>query len=129
VREAATASADIRGSAVPRPGWRLTLDRLAHDGTACTALIVLAAVVFLSFAGGPIVSSAVGHNGFEQFPYALDGDLEPVGIWSHVPTTSQVRVDDYGITLPPPKGAPATLMALGADGPLGRGEPSKRSRR
>ncbi len=79
-------------------------------------------VLFASFAGGPIVSAIVGHNGFDQFPYATSASLDPVGLWSHVPKTSQVRLGAYGQVLPPPKGAPTTLMVLGADGPLGRDE-------
>jgi hypothetical protein len=77
VREAATASADIRGSAVPRPGWRLTLDRLAHDGTACTALIVLAAVVFLSFAASRANDrDGEGGSGMGEDPSVIRAEIE-----------------------------------------------------
>ena len=106
----------------PQSAWRLTLGRLLGDRAAVAALAAFAVVLVTSFAGGPAVSAVLGHNGFEQFPYAVDGHLDPTGFWSHVPTTLQVRVDDYGQTLPPPKGAPQTLMILGADGPLGRDE-------
>jgi ABC-type dipeptide/oligopeptide/nickel transport system permease subunit len=84
--------------------------------------MVFSFVIFTSFAGGPIVSALVGHNGFQQYPYAVNAKLDPAGVWSHVPTTAQVRIDQYGATLPPPNTAPRTLMVLGADGPLGRDE-------
>lgn len=106
----------------PKEAWRLTLDRFLADRAGLTALVVFALVVIMAFAGGPIVSALVGHNGFDQFPYAVDANLDPTGLWSHVPTTVQVRIDDYGQTLPPPLHAPHTLMVLGADGPLGRDE-------
>jgi peptide/nickel transport system permease protein len=100
----------------------LTLGRLLADRAAVAALLAFGVVLFASFAGGPIVSAVVGHNGFDQFPYATHADLDPVGVWTRVPTTRQVRLDDYGALLPPPKSAPTTLMILGADGPLGRDE-------
>jgi peptide/nickel transport system permease protein len=100
----------------------LTLGRFLADPAGVAALVAFAVALFASFAGGPIVSALVGHNGFEQYPYATHVDLDPVGVWTHVPKTTQVRLDDYGNVLPPPKGSPATLMVLGADGPLGRDE-------
>jgi peptide/nickel transport system permease protein len=120
--------ADVEGVAFgaalapPRAAWKLTLERFLADRTAVVALVAFALVLFTSFAGGPIVSAIVGHNGFQQFPYAVDAKLDPVGIWSHVPTTSQVRIDEYSQLLPPPKNAPRTLFVLGADGPVGRDE-------
>jgi peptide/nickel transport system permease protein len=106
----------------PRAAWRLTLGRFLSDRAAVASLVAFAFVLFASFAGGPIVSAVVGHNGFQQFPYATHADLNPVGVWTHVPSTAQVRLDDYGNLLPPPKGSSQTLMVLGADGPLGRDE-------
>ena len=86
------------------------------------SLVAFCFVLFASFAGGPIVSAIVGHNGFQQFPYATHADLDPVGVWSRVPTTAQVRLDEYGNLLPPPKGTKSELFVLGADGPIGRDE-------
>lgn len=106
----------------PKSGWALTLDRYLSDRTGVFALCAFGLVLFASFAGGPIVSALLGHNGFEQFPYATHANLDPVGLWSHVPTTLQVRLDEYGQVLPPPRGTHRTLMVLGADGPLGRDE-------
>lgn len=106
----------------PRAAWKLTLGRFLSDRAAVASLVAFAIVLFASFAGGPIVSAIVGHNGFEQFPYATNINLDPSGVWSHVPTTQQVHLDQYGLILPPPKNAPRTLMVLGADGPLGRDE-------
>lgn len=108
--------------AAPRDAWRLTLGRFFADRAAVASLAAFVFVVFASFAGGPIVSALVGHNGFQQFPYATDANLDPVGVWSRVPSTAQVRLDNYSNLLPPPKGSPRTLMLLGADGPLGRDE-------
>ncbi|HET7130401.1 MAG TPA: ABC transporter permease [Gaiellaceae bacterium] len=107
--------------AAPRDAWRLTLGRFFADRTAVAALVAFAFVLFASFAGGPIVSTIVGHNGFQQYPYATNANLDPAGVWSRVPTTVQVRLDEYGNVLPPPKSS-RTLMILGADGPLGRDE-------
>ena len=108
--------------AAPRAAWRLTLGRFLSERAAVASLAAFAFVLVASFAGGPIVSAIVGHNGFQQFPYATNGDLDPVGLWAHVPETSQVRLSEYGLVLPPPKGTPTTLMVLGGDGPLGRDE-------
>jgi peptide/nickel transport system permease protein len=108
--------------ATPRTAWRLTLGRFLSDRAAVAALVAFAFVLFASFAGGPIVSALVGHNGFDQFPYATNATLDPAGVWSHVPTTRQVRLDEYSNVLPAPKSSPKTLMVLGADGPLGRDE-------
>lgn len=98
------------------------MERFRGDRSGLLALAVFVFVVFTSFAGGPVVSALVGHNGFDEFPYAVDGNLDPLGLWSRVPTTQQVRINDYGETLPPPRSAHRTLMVLGADGPLGRDE-------
>ena len=108
--------------ATPRAAWRLTLGRFLSERAAVASLVAFGFVLFASFAGGPIVSAVVGHNGFDQFPYATNATLDPAGVWSHVPTTQQVRLDEYSNVLPPPKGSPTTLMVLGADGPLGRDE-------
>jgi peptide/nickel transport system permease protein len=108
--------------ATPRAAWRLTLGRFLSERAAVASLVAFGFVLFASFAGGPIVSAIVGHNGYDQFPYATDATLDPAGVWSHVPTTQQVRLDEYSNVLPPPKGSPTTLMVLGADGPLGRDE-------
>jgi peptide/nickel transport system permease protein len=108
--------------AAPRAAWRLTLGRFLSERAAVASLVAFGIVLFASFAGGPIVSAIVGHNGFQQFPYATDAALDPVGVWTRVPSTAQVRLDEYGNLLPPPKDSPKTLMVLGADGPLGRDE-------
>jgi peptide/nickel transport system permease protein len=113
---------DAPRAAAPKAAWALTLGRFVSQRSGVAALVVFGLVLFASFAGGPIVSAVVGHNGFQQFPYATDGNLDPVGLWSHVPATAQVRLDEYSQVLPPPKGTPTTLMVLGADGPLGRDE-------
>ncbi len=118
-----TAVAEVEGPrARPKEGWALTLGRFLSSRSGVLALVVFSFVLFASFAGGPIVSAIVGHNGFDQFPYATSANLDPVGLWSRVPETAQVRLGAYGQVLPPPKGSPTTLMVLGADGPLGRDE-------
>ena len=108
-----------------RSGLRLTTARFLRDRVAVAGLAVFAFVAAASFGGGPLLSSLLGHNGFTQFPYAVvdtGTGLRPVGMWSRVPTTQQVRVDNYGGTLPAPKNASTTLLIAGADGPLGRDE-------
>jgi peptide/nickel transport system permease protein len=108
-----------------RSGWRLTARRFFRDRVAVVGLAAFLLVAVTSFGGGPLLSSIVGHNGYTLFPYGVidtGTGLKPVGLWSHVPTTSQVRVDQYNDTLPPPKSAPRTLFIAGADGPLGRDE-------
>ena len=102
--------------------WRLTLRRFRRDRWTLVALFLLGAIVFCSFAGGPIASAVVGHTSTDQFPYAVDDNFKPVGPWTHVPDFPYVRADDYGNTLPPPKGTKRTLFVLGADGTLGRDE-------
>jgi ABC-type dipeptide/oligopeptide/nickel transport system permease subunit len=102
--------------------WRLTIRRFRRDRWAVGAACVLAFVVFCSFAGGSIAHHFVHHNGLDQYPYAVDDNFKPVGPWTRVPDTFQVRVNEYEQTLPPPKGTKTTLFALGADGTLGRDE-------
>jgi len=95
--------------AAPKDAWALTLGRFLSQRSGVAALAVFGLVLLASFAGGPIVSALVGHNGFQQFPYATSAALDPVGVWTHVPSTAQVRLDEYGNVLPPPKGSPTTL--------------------
>jgi len=54
--------------AAPKDAWRLTLARFFADRAAVASLAVFTFVLVASFAGGPVVSALVGHNGFEQFP-------------------------------------------------------------
>src|SRR5436190_997151 len=96
--------------------------RIRRDRSTLAAACLLAFVVFCSFAGGPIASSVVGHTSTDQYPYAVNDDFKPVGLWTRVPDYPYVRADDYGNTLPPPKGTKSTLLVLGADGTLGRDE-------
>jgi ABC-type dipeptide/oligopeptide/nickel transport system permease subunit len=96
--------------------------RLRRDRWAIGAAVVLAFVVFCSFAGGSIARHFVHHNALDQYPYAVNDNFKPVGPWSRVPDTPYVRANEYGQTLPPPKGTKTTLFVLGADGTLGRDE-------
>lgn len=107
-----------------RSPWRMALARLVRDRWSFASAIVLAIVIFLSFAGGPITSRILGHNGFDQFPYAANADLRPVGPLSHVPDFNGTAFGSLpdGSLRPPPKDAKKTFFLLGADGPLGRDE-------
>jgi peptide/nickel transport system permease protein len=102
--------------------WRLTLRRIRRDRWTLAAACLFAAIVFCSFAGGPIASAVLGHSSTDQFPYAANENYKPVGPWTRVSTTPYIRSDDYGDILPPPKGTPTTLLVLGADSVLGRDE-------
>jgi peptide/nickel transport system permease protein len=87
------------------------------------SLILFVTVLVLSFAGGPIASRVLGHNGFDQFPYAANTTQKPVGPLSVVPAVNNsAGILPSGDLAPPPKGAPNTLLVFGADGPLGRDE-------
>src|SRR5512146_1708887 len=82
----AVTAVEVDGPRVaPRAAWRLTLGRFLADRAAVVSLVAFGIVLVASFAGGPIVSAVVGHNGYEQFPYSTDANLDPAGVWSHVP--------------------------------------------
>jgi peptide/nickel transport system permease protein len=103
--------------------WRLTLARIRRDRWTMGALIVVATVVVLSFVGGPVASRVLGHNGYDQFPYAANISQKPVGPISVVPDlNNSAGLLPSGELAPPPKGTPSTLLTFGADGPLGRDE-------
>jgi peptide/nickel transport system permease protein len=103
--------------------WRLTVVRIRRDRWTMGSLIVVAAVLILSFAGGPIASRILGHNGFDQLPYATNITQKPVGPLSVVPSLNySAGLTASGELAPPPKGTPNTLLVFGADGPLGRDE-------
>jgi peptide/nickel transport system permease protein len=102
--------------------FRLTLRRFRRDRWSVGAACLLAAIVFCSFAGGPIARAILGHTSTDQYPYAVNDQFKPVGPWTRVPDTAYVRADENGLTLPPPKGTKTTLLVLGADGTLGRDE-------
>jgi peptide/nickel transport system permease protein len=113
----------LRTSGSDRSSFRLTWRRLRRDRWSVGALSVVAAIVFASFAGGPIASRVLGHNGYDQFPYSANMDQKPVGPWTHVPAleTGLGNTADGDLT-PPPAGTKRTLLVFGADGPLGRDE-------
>jgi peptide/nickel transport system permease protein len=101
----------------------ITLRRFARDSWSLAAAVILGVVALASFAGGPLVSRAVGHNGYDQFPYAANLAEKPVGPWTWVPDlSSAVGNSASGELAPPPAGTPKTFLILGADGPLGRDE-------
>jgi len=106
----------------PQGPWRFTLRRIRRDRWTLAAAVLFAFIAFCSFAGGPIARAFVGHSASDQFPYAVNDNFKPAGPWTRVPDTPYVRADDYGDTLPPPKGTKKTLLVLGAEGLLGRDE-------
>jgi ABC-type dipeptide/oligopeptide/nickel transport system permease subunit len=106
-----------------RTPWRTAWRRFRRDRWALAAAWILAFVVVVSFAGGPVASSLLGHNGTDVFPYATSiADQQPVGFWAHVPETHHESIDAYGGIAPPPKHVARTLFILGADGTVGRDE-------
>jgi peptide/nickel transport system permease protein len=109
-----------------RGPWAAAWLRLRRDRWTVVAMCALAVVLVLSLFGGSLATRIVGHNGEQPFPYATAGigpEQKPVGPWTHVFNTTSTYMDDYSSELlPPPKGTPTTLFALGADGTLGRDE-------
>src|SRR5512141_15532 len=103
--------------------WRLTVARIRRDRWTVGALVVVSVVVSLSFVGGPVASRVLGHNGFDQFPYAANITQKPVGPLSVVPALNcSAGLLASGELAPPPKGTPNTVFVFGADGPVGRDE-------
>lgn len=102
--------------------WRITLRRFRRDRLSLAAAIGLALIVFLSFAGGPIARAALGHNGTDLFPYAVNQNMRPAAPWTRVPVLPQPVTLPDGALAKPPHGTPTTLFLLGADGALGRDE-------
>jgi ABC-type dipeptide/oligopeptide/nickel transport system permease subunit len=96
--------------------------RFRRDRWNVVALVAVVVVVFLGFFGGAVVSRLVGHSGNEQFPFAANSVLRPVGPFVRVPAPRHVRYDDYGGLVRPRAGGRTALLILGADGPLGRDE-------
>lgn len=103
--------------------WALTLARMRRDRWTVAAAIVFAVVLVGAFAGGPLLSRALGHNGYTQFPYAANIDQKPVGPWTSVPVINNgTEILPSGALRTPKPGMKRTLLVLGADGPLGRDE-------
>jgi ABC-type dipeptide/oligopeptide/nickel transport system permease subunit len=120
-----TTAVDVAAATAPRAqkkAWRLSAARFVRDRWSVAALAIFLFVLVASFGGGAILGAVVGHDGYTPYPYATNSDLRPVGFWTRIPKTLQVRSDQYGIELPPPRGTPTTLFVAGADGPLGRDE-------
>ena len=109
-------------SGMPLGPWRAGWLRFRRDRWGMVALVAVLVVLFLGFFGAAIVSRLVGHSGAEQFPFAANTLLRPVGPLTRVPAPHQVRYDDYGGLLRPRAGGRTALLIFGADGPLGRDE-------
>lgn len=102
---------------------RAAFRRLRRDRWSLGASWVFAAILFLSFAGGPVASRILGHNGGDQFPYSANFNQKPVGPFTRVPALrTTLGSTASGDLAPPPRGTKTTLFPLGADGPLGRDE-------
>jgi ABC-type dipeptide/oligopeptide/nickel transport system permease subunit len=100
----------------------VTFRRFLRDRASVAAAIALVVVVVASLAGGPIASSALGHNGTDLFPYAVNENLKPVGPWAHVPALNVANSLPDNSIAPPPKHVKRTLFILGADSNVGRDE-------
>lgn len=115
--------AAVRNSGSHRSPSRLTWARLCRDRWSLGALCVVVAILLASFAGGPIASRILGHNGYDQFPYAASISQKPIGPWTRVPALlTGLGNTASGDLTPPPAGTKTTLFVFGADGPLGRDE-------
>ena len=93
------------------PGeWPLVWRRFKRDRVAFGALVALGAVVAACFVVEPLLEVALGHDGSQPIPAAVDVNLNPVGPFSWA-------------TYIAPDGMPhRAFLLLGADGPLGRDE-------
>lgn len=106
-----------------RPEWLRTLVRLWRDRWAAAALVLVTLVISASFAGAPLASALLGHNGTDLLPYAANIDQKPVGPWTWVPDVhNTIGTTASGDLAPAPPGIKRTLLIFGADGPLGRDE-------
>ena len=102
---------------------RLFWKRLREDRGALLAAGAVAFILFALFAGPPIAEAGLGHGPNDLFPYAVNGNLKPVGPWTKVPDVHVARADPTtDVTLPAEAGTPSTLLVFGADGGLGRDE-------
>ncbi|HEV7566432.1 MAG TPA: ABC transporter permease [Microbacteriaceae bacterium] len=106
-----------------RSPWQVASSRFRRDRWSSVGAGVFVVIVLLSFAGGPVLSRVLGHNGYDQFPYSSNLSQKPVGPWTWVPAlpNSLGTTADGGLA-PPPRGTKTTLFVFGADGPLGRDE-------
>ena len=96
---------------------------MARDRWTLAAACVFAAMLLASFSGGPVVSRILGHNGYDQFPYAANIDQRPVGPLTWVPTVNNgSEILASGALRRPTPQMRRTFLVLGADGPLGRDE-------
>jgi peptide/nickel transport system permease protein len=111
-------------SARPAGPWRIALRRLRRDRAAVAGFTFIVLLLAAVGAGAPIAGALLQHGPNDPFPYAVDVNLKPAGPWTHIPAVNDVQVtSDEQVGLPPPpKGAPNTLLILGADGQLGRDE-------
>jgi ABC-type dipeptide/oligopeptide/nickel transport system permease subunit len=106
-----------------RSPWQLAFSRFRRDRWSSVGVGVFVVIVLASFAGGPVLSRVLGHNGYDQFPYSASISQKPVGPWTRVPAlTSSAGTTTNGELAAPPKGTKTTLFIFGADGPLGRDE-------
>ena len=100
----------------------LAYHRFLRDRAAVIAAVVLLVVVLASSFGGPVASSALGHNGEDLFPYSVNENFKPVGPWTHVPALNSAKSLPDSSIAPPPKNVKKTLFILGADSDVGRDE-------
>jgi ABC-type dipeptide/oligopeptide/nickel transport system permease subunit len=78
--------------------------------------------VQLGLFGGAFVGRLVGHDGVQEFAYAANSNLRPVGPLTRIPAPAQPPINAYGVLGTPRPGTRTTLLVFGADGPLGRDE-------
>ena len=105
--------AAVRNSGSHRSPSGLTWARLCRDRWSLGALCVVVAILLVSFAGGPVASRILGHNGYDQFPYAASISQKPVGPWTRVPALlTGLGNTESGDLTPPPAGTKTTLFVF-----------------
>jgi peptide/nickel transport system permease protein len=110
---AAAASTSLE-LAAPKSGYVLTWRRLRRDRIAVASGVVILLVLFACFPGLWLAEQLLHHSADAIFPYGVDINSKPVGLWSHVPTRGSATAAGGG--------GKTTLFILGGDGPLGRDE-------
>ena len=92
--------------------WELVWIRFRRDRLALASIGFIIFLLFMAFAGGPIIARLLGHGPDDIFAFGVDQhSLAPVGPWTHINTAPYIGASGHFGT---------ALLPLGADGSLGR---------
>jgi len=92
--------------------WELVWIRFRRDKLALTSIGFIIFLIFMAFVGAPLFEHILGHGPNDIFAFGVDQKtLAPVGPWTHISTAPYPGASGHWDT---------TLLALGADGSLGR---------